>query len=51
MNKYGTIEALGFIKCSKGDEGGIIYGLGAFNKGDAYTHPSYDEAYQMGSTI
>lgn len=50
---HGTIESFrGFIKVlKKVDEGGIIYGLGAFNKGDAYTHPSYDEAYQMGSTI
>lgn len=49
----GTVESFrGFIQVlSKVEEGGIIYGLGAFKKGDALTHPAYKEAYEMGKMI
>ncbi len=42
----------GFIKVLRTVEnGGVIAGLGAFLKGDAKTHPAYDEAYQAGLNI
>lgn len=45
----GTIESLrGFIKVlQKVDEGGIIYGTGAFMLGDAKNHSAYKEAYLL----
>lgn len=48
-----TIESLrGFIKVLKTvDEGGIIYGTGAFNKGDSCHHEAYHQAYVMAKTI
>lgn len=49
----GTVETFrGFIQVLRTvDEGGVIYGLGAFNKGDAYTHPAYKEAYEVGKSL
>ena len=49
----GIIESFrGFIKVLRTvDEGGIIYGLGAFKKGDALQHPAYFEAYEHGKRI
>jgi multimeric flavodoxin WrbA len=49
----GTVESFrGFIKVLRTvDEGGIVYGLGAFLKGDAINHPSYKEAYEMGMNV
>lgn len=49
----GTVESFrGFIKVLRTvDEGGIIYGLGAFLKGDAQDHPAYLEAYEIGKNI
>lgn len=49
----GTVESFrGFIKVLRTvDEGGIIYGLGAFLKGDAFIHPAYLEAYETGKNI
>lgn len=42
----------GFLKVLRTvDEGGIIYGLGAFQKGDAFDHPSFLEAYEKGKAI
>lgn len=42
----------GFIKVLRTvDEGGIIYGLGAFQKGDALKHPAYQKAYEMGKNL
>ncbi|MFQ6861467.1 MAG: flavodoxin family protein [Beduini sp.] len=49
----GIVESFrGFIQVlRKVEEGGIIYGLGAFHKGDALEHPAYKEAYEMGKKI
>lgn len=49
----GTVESFrGFIKVLRTvDEGGIIYGLGAFQKGDALQHPAYIEAYTAGKEL
>ncbi|MCD7949753.1 MAG: flavodoxin family protein [Erysipelotrichaceae bacterium] len=49
----GTVESFrGFIKVLRTvDEGGIVYGLGAFNRGDAYKHQAYQQAYEMGLNI
>lgn len=50
---FGFVESFrGFIKVLRTvDEGGIVYGLGAFLKGDANHHESYQEAYEMGKSI
>ena len=32
-------------------EAGIIYGVGAWNKGEFQSTPAYDEAYQMGKNV
>lgn len=49
----GTVESFrGFIKVLRTvDEGGIIYGLGAFQKGDAQQHPAFTEAYKAGKEL
>jgi len=49
----GSVESFrGFIRVLRTvDEGGIIYGLGAFLKGDAQHHESFEKAYQMGKSI
>lgn len=49
----GTVESFrGFIKVLRTvDEGGIIYGLGAFLKGDATHHEAYEKAYEEGKNI
>ena len=49
----GAIESFrGFIRVLRTvDEGGILYGLGAFKKGDAYKHPAFKEAYEQGKDI
>jgi multimeric flavodoxin WrbA len=49
----GTVESFrGFIKVlRKVDEGGIIYGLGAFKRDDAYRHKAYQEAIEMGRNV
>ena len=49
----GCVESLrGFIKILRTvDECGIIYGLGAFHKGDAFKHKSFQEAFDMGKDI
>lgn len=48
-----TVESFrGLLKVLKTvDEGGIIYGLGAFEKGDAISHIAFNEAYQMAREI
>lgn len=45
-----TIAALrGFLKCLPGaQEKGIIYGTGAWDKGDIYRHPAFEKAYETG---
>ena len=49
----GTLEALrGFLRClPEAQEEGIIYGMGAWDKGDVYRHPAYEQAYQAGKEI
>lgn len=49
----GTVESFrGFLKVLRTvDEGGILYGLGAFLKDDAYHHEAYNKAYIMGKNI
>jgi len=49
----GAVESFrGFIKVLRTiDEGSIIYGLGAFLKGDASKHSTYLEAYEMGKHL
>lgn len=49
----GTVESFrGFIRVLRTvDEGGIIYGLGAFLKGDAIKHSAYIDAYEQGKKI
>ncbi len=48
-----TIAGLrGFLRCLPGaEEKGIIYGTGAWDKGDALRHPAYEKAFEMGKTI
>ena len=42
----------GLFRCLKTvDEGGIIYGNGAFRKGDAKEHPAMEDAYNMGRNV
>lgn len=49
----GTLAALrGFLRClPNAQEAGVIYGMGAWDKGDVYRHPAYEQAYQMGKEI
>ena len=49
----GTLAALrGFIRClPDAQEKGIIYGMGAWDKGDVYRHPSYEQSYEMGKRV
>lgn len=49
----GTLAAFrGFIRCLPGaEENGVIYGMGTWDKGDVYRHPSYDKAFDMGKEI
>ncbi len=49
----GTLAAFrGFVRClPDGEEKGIIYGTGTWDKGDVYRHPSYELAYSMGKQI
>ncbi len=49
----GTLAAFrGFVRCLPGgEEKGIIYGTGLWDKGDVYRHPSYELACEMGKQI
>lgn len=49
----GTLAALnGFVRCLPDAEvKDIIYGMGTWDKGDVYRHPSYEKAYAMGKEI
>ncbi len=49
----GTLAAFrGFIRClPKAEEKGVLYGLGAWDKGDVYRHPSYEQAYETGKQV
>ena len=48
-----TLSGLrGFLKCLPGaQECGVIYGTGAWDKGDIYRHPALDKAYQAGKNV
>lgn len=48
-----TIEGFrGFTYCLEGAvEKGIVYGVGAWNKGDVKGSRAYDDAYEMGRSI
>lgn len=53
-NLHRTMETFrGFTEdCLDGAvEAGIIYGVGAWNKGEIQGTPAYDEAYQMGKNV
>lgn len=49
----GTLMAFrGFLRClPNAKEAGIIYGMGAWDKGDIYKHPAFEQAYQAGKKI
>ena len=49
----GTLAAFrGFIRClPDAQEKGIVYGMGTWDKGDVYRHPSYELAYEMGKKV
>ena len=49
----GAAEALhGLYRCMNGAvELGVIYGCGAWDKGDIYRHPALTEAYEMGKNL
>lgn len=48
-----TLESLrGFSACLTGaKEKGVIYGTGAWNKGDIKKSPTMDQAYEMGKNV
>lgn len=42
----------GFLRCiPNAQEKGVIYGMGAWDKGDIYKHPAYEKAYEMGKEL
>lgn len=42
----------GFLRClPDAVEAGIVYGTGTWDKGDAYKHPAFEQAYQMGKEV
>lgn len=42
----------GFLRCiPDAQEAGVIYGMGAWDKGDIYRHPAYELAYQTGKEL
>lgn len=49
----GTLAAFrGFIRClPDAQEKGIVYGMGTWDKGDVYRHPSYEQSYEMGKKV
>lgn len=49
----GTVAGLrGFLRCLPGaEEKGIIYGTGAWDKGDALRHPAYEKALELGKSV
>ncbi len=48
-----TIAGLrGYLRCLPGArEKEIIYGMGAWDKGDIYRHPALEQAYKIGKSI
>ncbi len=49
----GTLAGLrGFLRCLPGaEEKEVIYGTGAWDKGDVYRHPSLNAAYEAGKSV
>lgn len=49
----GTLAVLhGFARCLPGaEECGVIYGTGTWDIGDAYRHPAFEKAYEMGKEV
>ncbi len=49
----GTLMAMrGFIRClPDAQEKGVVYGMGTWDKGDVFRHPSYGQAYEMGKGV
>lgn len=42
----------GFLRClPESEEKGVIYGTGAWDKGEILDNPAYDEAFEMGKNI
>jgi multimeric flavodoxin WrbA len=42
----------GYLRCLPGaQEKGVIYGMGAWDKGDIYRHPALDNAYEAGKNV
>ena len=42
----------GFLRClPDAREAGVLYGMGAWDKGDIYKHPAFEQAYEMGRKI
>ncbi len=48
-----TLDSLrGFIRClPDSEEKAVIYGMGTWDKGDVFKHPSYEQAYKLGKEI
>ncbi len=48
-----TLAALrGFLRClPDAKEQGVLYGTGAWDKGDIYRHPAFSKACQMGRSV
>lgn len=49
----GTLAGLrGFLRClPDAEEKGVLYGTGAWDKGDILQHPAYEKAYQLGKAL
>ena len=42
----------GYLRCLPGaQEKGVIYGTGAWDKGDILRHPAYEKAYELGKAL
>ena len=49
----GTLMSFrGFLRClPNAQEAGVIFGMGAWDKGDIYNHPAFEQAYEIGKQI
>lgn len=55
-NRNGVDETIaglrGFLRClPEAREMGIIYGTGAWDKGDVFKHPAFEQAYEIGNKL
>jgi hypothetical protein len=48
-----TVECFrGFVSClDDAKEKGVIYGVGAWQKGDIQKSPAFEQAYEMGRSV